>query len=327
MPHIDRDGRHPTTVRPQAPVTTALLVRRARELERHLPTAIAGDDTGVHQARVASRRLREAVPVLAAGMKRGRKAQRKIRRVTRALGTVREMDVTMQILDELARRPDISRNALEDVRAHVLAERDRRHEAMIERLKRVDTPKLNRRLDQVASALAEGTTAWREVLSVRLGRRAARFERAIEKAGQMYAPERLHAVRIATKKLRYALELAADSGLPAARPLIATLKRAQTTLGRLHDLHVIQGHVAEVQAHPTSRQEGTNHRGLEAINRTLEEECRHLHARYIKHAPALLEVAGKTRSTVLVQLAVPSRRRAPLKMIRTAAERPAAKEA
>ena len=49
-----------------SPCTTALLLERlARALKRHLPAAIAGDDTAVHQARVASRRLREAVPVLA----------------------------------------------------------------------------------------------------------------------------------------------------------------------------------------------------------------------------------------------------------------------
>ena len=65
--------------------------------KRHLPSAIAGDDRGVHQARVASRRLREAVPVLAAGLKHSKagKASRKIRRLTRALGTVRELDVTL----------------------------------------------------------------------------------------------------------------------------------------------------------------------------------------------------------------------------------------
>ena len=49
-------------------VTTLLLQRLARTLERHLPAAVAGDDTGVHQARVTSRRLREAVPVLATGL-------------------------------------------------------------------------------------------------------------------------------------------------------------------------------------------------------------------------------------------------------------------
>src|ERR1044072_4587644 len=90
MPPTSQNGRHPITIRPKPPVTMMLLLRRAHDLEGHLPAAIAGDDAGVHQARVASRRLREAVPVLAADTKVRRKAERKIRRVTQALGTVRE---------------------------------------------------------------------------------------------------------------------------------------------------------------------------------------------------------------------------------------------
>ena len=173
MSPTSQNGRHPTTIRPKLPVTTTLLARRARELERHLPAAIGGDDVGVHQARVASRRLREGLPVLAVGLKRGRKAERKVRRVTEALGTVREMDVTVQVLDELARRPKVPRDALEDVRGHVLAERERRREIMLERLRDVNTAKLSRRLEEVALDLttASGGPRWRDVLSVRVGRR------------------------------------------------------------------------------------------------------------------------------------------------------------
>jgi CHAD domain-containing protein len=324
MSATSRNGRNPTTIRAKVPVTTTLLVRRTRELERHLPGAIAGDDTGVHQARVASRRLREAVPVLAAGLKRGKKAQRKIRRVTRALGTVREMDVTMQILDELARRPEIPRNALEDVRAHVLAERDRRRDIMHERLTEVNTPKLSRRLNEVAFDLTDTNSAtWREMLVARISQRAKRLASAIKAAGQMYAPERLHLVRIATKKLRYTLELAADSRTTAARPLVATLKRAQETLGRLNDLNVIQHHVAEVQAQPSNRHSTTD-RGLNAISGTLEQECRHLHARYVAQVPALLQVVDLSRSAILAQIASGGRRKAPLKMAPPKASRPPA---
>jgi CHAD domain-containing protein len=314
MSQTPRNGRNPTTIRAKVPVTTTLLVRRTRELERHLPAAIAGNDTGVHQARVASRRLREAVPVLAAGLKHGKKAERKIRKVTRALGTVREMDVTMQILDELARRSEIPRNALEDVRAHVLAERDRRRDIMNERLHQLNTPKLSRRLNEVAVDLTvSDTAAWRETLVSRVSLRAKRLTAAIRAAGQIYAPDRLHLVRIATKKLRYALELAVDSRTTAARPLVAALKRAQEILGRLNDLHVIQGHVAEVQVRPPARQ-GATDGGLDVISRTLEDECRHLHARFTKQVPALLELAETCRSTILAQIAGPGRRQ-PLKML------------
>ena len=330
MSPTSRNGRHPTTIRPKLPVTTTLLARRARELERHLPAAISGDDTGVHQARVASRRLREGLPVLASGSKRGRKAERKVRKVTAALGTVREMDVTVQVLDELARRPKIPRDALEDVRGHVLAERERRREAMLERLRDLNTDKLTRRLEAVAIDLTivSAPQEWRDALSTRIDRRAKRFASAIHQAGQIYAPDRLHLVRIATKKLRYVLELAADARVPGTRPLVATLKKAQETLGRLNDLHVIQGHVAAVQMNPPSRR-GATERGLDAISRVLEEECRHLHGRYTKQVPILLALAAECRGTIVPQIAAgPPARRAPLKIVRPHEPRlPAARRA
>lgn len=303
--------------RPRLRGTTALLQRRARALSRHLPSAVAGDFNGVHQARVASRRLRETVPVLAADLKGSKagKARRKIRRLTRALGTVRELDVTLKILDELARRDGIPRNALEDVRGHVIEERDARREKMLERLEEVNATKLNRRLASVADALQQtASEKWREVLASRLLKRAKRLSAAIGAAGHMYAPDRLHAVRIAAKKLRYALEIAAESRVPAAVPLVRTIKRSQDTLGRLHDLQVLQSHVAAVQAAPSSRK-GTSREGYDTIAWTLEGECRHLHARYVAMVPALEELCAACRATVVAQLAHPPRRaRRPLKM-------------
>jgi CHAD domain-containing protein len=287
-----------------------LLLRRSRELHRHLPAAIDGNDIGVHQARVASRRLREAVPVLAGESKSRRKAERKIQRVTQALGSVREMDVTVQILDEFARGRDVPRDALEDVRAHVIAERDRRREVMLERLKRVNTSKLNRRLEEVVMELPMAPAhQWRETLVTRLGHRACRLASAIHSAGQIYAPEQLHAVRIATKKLRYALELAADARVTAARPLINVLKRVQDTLGRLHDLQIIEHHVAAVQAVPPARR-GADDGGLNVIARMLADDCRHIHARYIKQVPALLQLTNTCRSTVVSHVSRASRRTA-----------------
>jgi CHAD domain-containing protein len=284
---------------------------------RYLPAAIRGDHHGVHQARVATRRLREAVPVLTAGIKDGKvsRARRKIRRLTRALGTVRELDVTMHVLDELARRPEIPRMALEDVRGHVIAERDERRNVMLERLEDVNSEKLSRRLHAVVAALADGdANAWRQTLAARLLKRASRFSAAVHDAGHIYAPDRLHQVRIAAKKLRYALELAADGGVATAQPLVTELKRAQDTLGRLHDLQVLQHHVAEVQSAPPIRRGGADG-GLEAISRALEADCRHLHAKYLASHSALLEASEQCRLVVGPQLAGPARRGQPaLKM-------------
>ena len=292
-----------------------LLLRRARELQRQLPAAIAGDDSGVHQARVASRRLREAVPVLAADSKSRKKAEKKIQRVTQALGTVREMDVTVQILDEFARGAAIPRDALEDVRAHVIAERDRRRVVMLTRLRRVNISKLSRRLEEVSVTLPGAPAEdWRRTLVTRIGHRAKRLRSAIHAAGQVYAPEQLHNVRIATKKLRYAMELIADARIAPVRPLVNTLKRAQETLGRLHDLQVIEQHVAAVQALPPARR-GAHDGGLNVIARMLADQCRHLHARYIKHVPALLELVDTCGSGVAAQITRPARPRRPIKML------------
>ena len=57
-----------------------LLLRRARSSNGSCRWPSQGNDTGVHQARVASRRLREAVPVLAGETKARRKAEKKIRK-------------------------------------------------------------------------------------------------------------------------------------------------------------------------------------------------------------------------------------------------------
>ncbi len=281
-----------------------------------MPAAVAGDDRGVHQARVASRRLREAVPVLATGLSGSKagKAERKIRRLTRALGTVRELDVTLALLNQLARSPQLSRTAVEDVRAHVVAERDRRRAEMLKRLDRVNIEKLGRRLASVGGALDEATDEpWRKALGAQLLKRSRRLGIAIEDAGRMYAPEGLHKVRIAAKKVRYGLELAADSGTKQAAPHVRTIKRVQDMLGKLHDLQVLETHVAAVQAEPHPGRTPSR-AALEALARNIENQCRHLHGRYVASLPALREVGVAIRKTIVPQVAHAPKRRRPLKM-------------
>src|SRR3954463_1360216 len=309
-------GRHPTMNTRAPRVTTLLLQRLSRALNRHLPAAVAGDDLGVHQARVTSRRLREDVPVLATGLtgSKAGKARKKIRRLTRALGSVRELDVTVQLLDELAQSPLVSRDAVEDVRTRVMKDRDAKRKTMIERLEEVNTEKLDRRLASVGAALNEATSEpWRKALGERLLRRSRRLTAAMNEAGQMYAPDRLHDVRIAAKKLRYGLEVAADSGLKQAAPHVRTIKRAQDMLGKLHDLQVLQTHVAAVQAEPrTGRPQ--SRAALENLARQIEDRCRHLHGRYVASAGALREAAIAVRKVIVPQLAHPARRARSIKM-------------
>jgi CHAD domain-containing protein len=296
--------RDPTMNRRTVRVTSRLLSRRAAALKRHLPGALQGDARGVHQARVASRRLREAVPVLTAGVKgtKAGKARGKIRRLTRALGTVRELDVTVHVLDELAAKATLPRHALEQVRAHVVAERDERRTVMLKRLGQIKLDKLDRRLVSVTEALNEADSEeWRNALGSRLVKRAKALAASMSNAGHMYSPDQLHRVRIAAKKLRYAMELAAEAGSKGAAAPVRLLKRAQDTLGRLHDLQVLQSHVAAVQARPAVL--SLPDAGLEILGRALEEQCRHLHARYVAMVPQVTPILESVRTVIVPQLA------------------------
>ena len=72
------------------------VIRRClRALGRSLPKAVEGDARAIHKARVASRRVREALPIVLASApgKKSRKLRTRVERVTRALGPVRETDV------------------------------------------------------------------------------------------------------------------------------------------------------------------------------------------------------------------------------------------
>src|SRR5262245_10473699 len=301
-----------------------LLNRRARALRRHLAAAVAGKEAGVHQARVASRRLREALPVLTEGLSHTKagKARRKIARLTAALGEVRELDVTLLLIDELTERPNVPAAALAEVRAQVIEEREQRRHGMLKRLAHVDTTKLDRRLQTVKHALEAAAPArhgWRGALAARVARRARRLARAIDEAGQIYAPQALHDVRIASKKLRYALELADDSGAAPCADSVRILKRVQDTLGRLHDLQVLQHYAAAVGATPRRRR-ATPDDALATLSRLVEDECRLLHGRYVAALPSLATVVDTARRDVPARL---TRRARAVKMTLAARRRAA----
>jgi len=287
-----------------------LLDRRTRALRRQLAAAVEGKDTGVHQARVASRRLREAIPVLTEGLNhtKAAKAQRKIRRLTQALGTVRELDVTLVVIDELAERPAVPRAALAEVRALVIEEREARRKLMLARLEHVNAEKLGRRLHAVKQSLMQPATghAWRAALALRIAQRGRRLEKAIDDAGQIYAAEGLHQVRLAAKKMRYALEIADESGAAPCPDTLRLIKRVQDALGRLHDLQVLHHHVAAVGAAPRKGR-STPDAGLAVLSRLIEDECRHLHGKYVAAMPALRTAVEAARRDIPVRL-TPRRR-------------------
>jgi CHAD domain-containing protein len=273
-----------------------LLIRqRLGALSRALPSARAGDPSAIHQARVATRRLREALPLVARGAS-GRKLARGARRLTRALGSVRELDVALLTLEELGGATDLPRSGVEALHQEILQERARMHLDMGRSIDRVRLGKLTAKLltsakkhdksgGRTRSADPKQLTAARE----RVARRAERLRASIENAAAIYLPDRLHEVRIAVKKLRYAMEIVRELSGSRATARIMTLKRTQDLLGRIHDLEVLIARTRATQGSsnaPTLRVSAD----MDQLVRRLEAECRRLHGRYIAMRASLLMI-------------------------------------
>jgi CHAD domain-containing protein len=275
----------------RTPPYELVIRQRLAALGRALPAARKGDVNGVHQARVATRRLREALPLLA-NRRLGRKLRKQVRRVTRGLGPVRELDVALMTLDQIHASGDAPEGGVRRLRDVIGEERGRLLVEMIRRIDRFDLKKLQKKAlaDRSPEASGKGgTRAGRKPLEqadARTARRSEDVRAAIDNAAGIYLADRLHAVRIAVKKLRYAMEIARELRASRAQARLRTLRRVQDLLGRMHDLEVLIARTRALQSTGTLRDLKLSGE-LDRLVRFLETECRLLHVRYMNERKAL----------------------------------------
>ena len=269
------------------------LERRVRALLRHLRPTAEGAVEPLHQCRVATRRLRELLPLCDAELaaRTASRARKRVRQLGGALGPVRELDVALGLVDELERAGRAQPAAASRLRQRVREERER----MRVRLKPAGLRRVARDLTEVLKAIGmlDATDAWALVLAGRLSARADRLRDAVAEAGPLYVSERVHEVRIAAKKLRYALELASETGEADTADAVARLKKTQDSLGRLHDVEILQGLLRSIDL-PGNRGE-TWAGELTALDRDLTEECRRLHGLFVAGQAGLAEVGRAAR--------------------------------
>ena len=277
-------------------LSVALLRQRLVSLLTAMPAAQEGDEVSVHQARVASRRLREALPVLGATADDEAldRAERRVRRITRALGPVRELDVTLSLLAELEATGVAPKRAIARVRKAVAEERMKRRRAMLAEIKPSRLEKLRKRLVKVAApeTRKEQTRTAIHEAEIKAAERARKLREAIADAGSIYLADRLHRVRIEAKKLRYALEIHRELSQSRSTARLNRLKHQQDLLGRVHDFEVLIERTREVQACLP----GENRRAmgeLDRLIRALEAECRKGHAQYMQAREQLVKLCDE----------------------------------
>ena len=244
------------------------------ELQAQTPKALGDfDEDAIHRARVATRRLSAALDLVEpeVGKKRRKALAKVLRKLRRRLGPLRDADVMLGHLQELAPAGAKHRAALDWLSARIAARRDGHRHASAGK----GTP---------AQVLAD-LGAWhpvREQIVDAAGAVESLLARSLhlqldafaEQAGWIALPDDPaagqprhdpHELRIAGKALRYTLEMAVAQGHALPASVMKTFKRMQELLGAWHDFVVLTD-----EAMRSSLEDLLSHRDAETQNRVLD---------------------------------------------------------
>lgn len=207
----------------------------------------------VHQARVASRRIRAGLKMFGDcfDAKKSGQWRKRIRKLTKGLGLARDLDVQIEFLDRFLAGLD---------------EKDRRHRPGIERLllrlrqqRQAVQPKVIRTLDglQKGNLMAEmAGELEKELFQLRHNGVALQSPCAFERAAAHIRDRRQdmlshehtlanpvdadghHQLRIGAKRLRYTMEICDPVYEGRLGPAIKGVKKVQSLLGDVHDCDV-----------------------------------------------------------------------------------------
>jgi CHAD domain-containing protein len=225
-----------------------IMAKHTRKLYNHLPGVLSGNDPhDIHQARVATRRLRACLEATSPAFKAKpvTALRQQLRGLARALGEVRDRDVlAMRLRTDADRYPAEERTPLLDVVRQVDAERSVAHKALLRELSRKRTTRLLQQLNdfllcplekvQSRSALPLLVRHYAGSAMLRRYEEVRHFEALIGNA----TSEQLHDLRIACKHLRYTLELFEPALPDAAQAVTKLVTDMQEHLGDLHDADV-----------------------------------------------------------------------------------------
>jgi triphosphatase len=211
----------------------------------HDAVLLAQDSEGIHQMRVALRRMRSAMSMFAAVMPPADLLKEEIRWLTGILGAARDLDVfleeTLPPLQQALAHPGLQQLGEQAQNQVALAHAEVRSTLESQRYQRL-LLQLGVWMEHPAPSTENQALApfARDLLS----RRYRRLRRYGKHCAELSGEER-HALRISAKKLRYAAEfLASLYKAEASRPFLRRLTRLLGVLGELNDLamteHLLQ---------------------------------------------------------------------------------------
>lgn len=234
---------------PAASAVRSVARERLAAAERGYEQVVAGGAGGLHDLRVALRRLRTLLREFRLLIEDTvtRRTMRALRSVARATGEARDAEVAAGWVLAQNDVPPRARAGVRDAATRLVAERDSALKKLRAQLER-DLPGL---LARLARQLAEPRTAeprtaepytgvvasetFGDATATVIERRKARLSRALERVKTVRDADDAHRARIAAKRLRYVLE-PLHTGDAAYEPL-QRLVELQDALGAARDAH------------------------------------------------------------------------------------------
>lgn len=255
------------------------------------------DADSVHRARIVSRRIRAALPIVFSASSRDIE---QFRRVGRELGRVRELDATQDLLGSMQLALPHAAAAVATLRREVRRDQDATRRHAIKTLDSIDLRRIGHRISaRSVPTLRNLWRDWRSELRTSLATQAGEAASAVDRAAGVYLPNRLHAVRIAVKKLRYTLEVALATGVFRDSQPLADFKKTQETLGQMHDLHMVR---KSIKRHKLATM--ATHDEYMVLESALGVECSRLHKKYLDRRKKLLSQCDACRRVALNGMAL-----------------------
>ncbi len=216
-----------------------IIVVQTEKLHAKHASVMKGEDAeAVHDARVATRRMRSGLYFFGpwAPRRMAKDLRRGLRDAARALGSVRDLDVSLAFVHEHA--PQVAPAAEEPLRRYLEAERRRARSDLLNFYKGPGYKSLQKTLNQFVRAKVSGRTRLADILPGLVNQATTELHVFHGTLVPGSPVEHLHALRIAIKHLRYLLEFTRHAAYPASDPLIGLMTDIQEEIGQVHDAHV-----------------------------------------------------------------------------------------
>jgi CHAD domain-containing protein len=252
------DGKWIEGLEPETPVVQAArhaLAVRLDVVRQRLPQAVYEADADpeyVHQFRVSTRRADAALRIFRSCLpaKVYKKARRRLRRLRRAAGAARDWDVFLaEVLGRLPSQPAAHKPGLDFLAGFATGQRTVAHETLTEegeaQINDFDAF-LAGVVDSVRGADGCADETLLNLARPLLGGRLGCLQEAV--GGDLTDYAQLHQVRIAGKRLRYAMEVFAGCFRPSfTDELYPQVEQMQEILGRANDSHVAAERLAALR--------------------------------------------------------------------------------